>query len=178
MDYYNNNYNIIYDNNIINDRLIIMGIIDDFIYNPKDLNKIFNIDNTIGNIIHIPMLNEFYIKYLNNNYKINIDNLDLNNYYLDNEHLKILSVKTINNIIFQDILIQTTNNIIIIQIYKFIKSYSNISHGGFIIYNNNNGYSTTNNTIYYIKYLNNNLLYNFETNRKNDDKFNLFIKNY
>ena len=153
------NYYKIYEN--IDEKLLIMGKIDYCCDINDELNDIFNIDNSYGTIIHIPMLNEIHIDYLDQIYNIKINNLSTNNNFClyNNDIIKILSIKNVNNIISQDIIIQTNHNMIIIHIYKFIKpfikSFINLTHGSYIIFRNNIISSSKNNTIYYTKYYNN-----------------------
>lgn len=148
----NCSFHRLFDNNCSNDRVVINGKIEKIVDLPKNLNLILNIDMSCGNIVHIPMVNDIYIEYASFGDFINIDDLNINSQkksLLDN--VKILSVKKNKNITYQDILIQTNTNLIIIQIYKFSKPVQNITHGAFIIYQNDLNYSNQNNTIYYTK---------------------------
>lgn len=149
---YNKHYYRLYDNNNLNDRLIINGNIEKIINIPKNINNIFNINISCGNIIHIPLVNNIYIEYQNNKKLININNLDINNYNIDlDDNFKIYSVKTTKNMYYQDIIIQTNNSFIVIQIYKFKHVIKNITHGAFIIYQNDSDNMKSNNTIYYTR---------------------------
>jgi len=146
----NDNYYKVFDNNNNNDHLIINGKIDKIVNYPKNLNDILNIDISYGNIVHIPMVNNILINYENNKKMLNINNLNINESESDNK-IKILSVKIDKNIMYQDILIHTNKNLIILQLYKFIKPIENITHGAFIIYNNDYNDLNQNNTIFYTK---------------------------
>jgi hypothetical protein len=158
-DQLSTSFHRLFDNNCLNDRVVINGKIDKIVDLPKNLNMILNIDISYGNIVHIPMVSNIYIEYSSFEHLINIkdlnnkDNIDLNiyNQKLYSDTIKILSVKKNKNITYQDILIQTNKNLIIIQIYKFSKPIQNITHGAFIIYQNDIDHSNQNNTIYYTK---------------------------
>jgi len=148
----------VFDNNCENDRVVINGKIDKIVNLPKNLNAILNIDISCGNIVHVPMLNDIYIEYDKIKQLINIKELNIDNFTckLDLDEIKILSVKNNKNITYQDIIIQTNKEIIIIQIYKFKIPIENITHGAVIIFQNDLNNSNQNNTIYYTK--NNNKL--------------------
>jgi hypothetical protein len=172
--YVNNNNEIntflyrIFDNNIYDDRVIINGKINKIVNEPKKLNEYLNIDETCGNIVHIPMIHHIYIEYMSNNYVIDIDDISLSNKFFsyDNDEIKIFSVKNNNNITYQDIVIQTKTTIIIIQLYKFRQPLESITHGAFIIYQENEDDKFQNNTIYYTKDNMNLLLDDLKDNRK------------
>lgn len=160
---YNKNYYRIYDNNNINDRIIINGKIEKLVNIPKNINNIFNIDVSCGNIVHIPMVNDIYIEYLNIKKFINIKDLDIcNSHIVLDDSLKIYSVKTTKDMFYQDIIIQTNNTFLIIQIYKFKHTIKNITHGAFIIYQEDSDNMNSNNTIYYTR--NKNIIENIEDN--------------
>lgn len=153
----NNNFYRLFDNNLDDDRIIINGKIEQLLFLPNNFNKILNIDISYRNVVHIPMASNLYIEYLDSNELLDIKNLDINNQYISNNNLiKILSIKSNNNMIYQDILIETNNTLIIVQIYKFKIPIHNITHGAFIIYQNDFDNLNNNNTIYSIK-LNNKL---------------------
>jgi len=146
-------YYRIFDNNCDDDRIIINGKIEKIVDFPKKLNNILNIDISCGNIVHIPMLNDIYIEYLTIKQLIDIKNLNLlNQVNINNsDNIKFLSIKYGKNIIFQDIIIQTNKNIIIIQLYKLINPINDITHGAVIIFQNDLINNNQNNTIYYTK---------------------------
>lgn len=148
----------VFDNNCENDRVVINGKMDKIVNLPKNLNAILNLDMSCGNIVHVPMLNDIYIEYDKIKQLINIKELNIDNFTckLNFDKIKILSVKNNKNIIYQDIIIQTNKEIIIIQIYKFKIPIEHITHGAVIIYQNDLNNSNQNNTIYYTK--NNNKL--------------------
>ena len=148
----------VFDNNCDTDRVTINGKIDKIVKLPKNLNIILNIDSMCGNIVHIPMISDIYIEYDLIKQLINIKDLNKDSYtsVLDKK-IKILSVKNNNNITYQDIIIQTHKEIIIIQIYKFKIPFENITHGAVIIYQNDSDNFNQYNTTYYTK--NNNLLF-------------------
>ncbi len=159
VDNLNDNYYKVFDNNSKNDHVIINGKIDKIVNYPKNLNDILNIDITYGNIVHIPMVNNLLIKYGSKNIILNMSDLNIDNsIYTEDNEIKILSAKVNKNIIYQDILIQTNNNLIILQLYKFIKPVENITHGAFIIYQNDYNDSSQNNTIFYTKNKTNKLI--------------------
>ena len=155
----------VFDNNCEDDRVVINGKIDKIVNLPKNLNAILNIDISCGNIVHIPMVSDIYIEYESIKQLIHIKELNIDNFSskLDIDELKILSVKNNKNITYQDIIIQTNKEIIIIQIYKFKIPFESITHGAVIIYQNDFNNSNQNNTIYYTKN-NNNLLLNSNNN--------------
>lgn len=148
----NQNYYRLYDNNDNFNRIIINGKIDKIVNIPNNINDIFNIDTSCGNIVHIPMVSIIYIEFLNIKKTINITDLHLyNNNVIFDDTLKIYSIKTTENMYYQDIIIDNNNEIIIIQIYKFKYMIDNISYGTFIIYQNNLQNLNSNNTIYYTR---------------------------
>jgi len=161
----NTSFYRIFDNNCDNDRVIINGKIEKLFNQPKNLNNLLNIDISCGNIVNIPMLNDIYIEYLSTKQIINIKDLNILNqvFRLDSDNVKFLSIKYDKNIIFQDIIIHTSKNIIIIQLYKFKIPVEDITHGAVIIFQNNNYENNLNNTIYYTKE-NNQLLIDNITN--------------
>ena len=179
------NYYRVYDNNCDTDRVVINGKIDNIVNLPKNINNIFNIDVSCGNIVHIPMVSDIYIEYLDIKKFINIKNLnsdqnlnsnsnfDSYNNSFFSDTLKIYSVKTKDNIIYQDIIIQTNNTIIIIQVYKFKNPIKNITHGAFIIYQDEVNNMNSNNTIYYTR--NNRIKNKID---KLDDTTNIYNKKY
>jgi hypothetical protein len=178
------NFYRVFDNNCEEDRVVINGKIDKIVNLPKNLNAILNIDMSCGNIVHVPMVSDIYIEYETIKQLIHIKELNINNSSskLDSDEIKILSVKNNKNITYQDIIIQTNKEIIIIQIYKFKIPIENITHGAVIIYQNDMDNSNQNNTIYYTK--NNNLSLNsiYNTRIIIDDnkkiKKNKIIRNY
>jgi len=144
----------LFDNNCDNDRVIINGKIDKIVNIPKNINYLLNIDSTFENIVHIPMASNIYIEYSDIKENINVLNIcdtKSNNYLIDNP-IQFHSVKTQKNIIFQDIIIQTVETIIIVQIYKFKKPIENILYGAFIIYQNDFNNMNCNNVICYSKH--------------------------
>ena len=149
----NLNFYRVFDNNSYDDRIIINSKIEKIVDIPRHINNIFNIDISCGNIIHIPMANDIFIEYLNMNELINISNLDINinNNYLSNSKIKRYSLKENNNIIYQDIIIESNKTFVIIQIYKFKLPLDNITHGAFIIYQNDNMTQNNSNTVFYTK---------------------------
>ena len=162
----------LFDNNCNNDRVIINGKIDKIVNIPKNINYLLNIDSTYGNIVHIPMASNIYIEY--SNIKENINVLDIcdvksNNCLIDNP-IQFHSVKSNKNIIFQDIIIQTIDTIIIVQIYKFKKPIKNISYGAFIIYQNDFNNMNCNVICYYKQN-------NIKINNISDDK-KILYSNY
>jgi hypothetical protein len=146
-------YYRVFDNNCEDDRVVINGKIEKIVNLPKNLNEVLNIDCSCGNIVHIPMVNDIYIEYESIKQLIHIKELNINNFTskLDLDEIKILSVKNSRNITYQDIIIQTNKEIIIIQIYKFKVPFESITHGAVIIYQNDSNNSNQNNTIYYTK---------------------------
>ena len=155
MNSFNLNYYRVFDNNLIDDRIIINSKIERIVDLPQYINNILNIDVSCGNIIHIPMANDIFIEYLNMNEIISINNLDINiNNYSMSDNIKIYSPKENDNIIYQDIIIESTKSFIIIQIYKFKSPLNNITHGAFIIYQNENINHNNSNMVFYT---NNNL---------------------
>jgi hypothetical protein len=105
------------------------------------------------------MADDIYIECSDIKQIINISNLDIFNYNMSNNKIKIYLPKENNNLLYQDIIIDTDSTFIIIQIYKFKSPINNITHGAFIIYQNDNYSLNNNNTIFYTKN-NNNLLIN------------------
>lgn len=161
---YNKHYYRIYDNNNLNDRVIINGKIDKLVNIPKNMNNIFNIDVSCGNIVHIPMVSDIYIEYSNIKKFINIKDLDIcNSHTLLEDSLKIYSTKTTKDMFYQDIIIETNNTFFIIQIYKFKHTIKNITYGAFIIYQDDIDNMNSNNTIYYTRN-NKNIIKNIEDN--------------
>ena len=114
------------------------------------------------------MASDIYIEYADIKQFISVKDLNIYNHNVkfDKETLKIYSVKTYKNIIFQDIIIQTSKTIILIQIYKLYTPISNISHGAFIIYQNDIENMNRNNTVHYSR-KNSNLLLNSITDNDN-----------
>lgn len=150
------NFYRVFDNNCDKDRVIINGKFDSNVDEPKNLNKILNIDSKCGNIVHVPMLSEIYIEYQSTKLLLDVNNFDVNNMNIsnmsiDNSLISLLSVKTHKNIKFQDILIQTSNDIILVQLYKFDYPIDKITHGAFIIYQNDESGYSQNNTIFFTK---------------------------
>ncbi len=142
----------VYDNCSQDDRVIINSKIDKIVKEPKNLNNILNIDPICGNIVHVPMASSIYIEHENNELKLNVSDLNANtNMKFDDSSIKVYSVKSYKNTIYQDITIQTNNTLIIVQIYKFKLQIENITHGAFIIYQNDTQGSNQNNMIFYTK---------------------------
>lgn len=162
----NLNYYRIFDNNSLNDRIIINSKIDKIVDIPDYLNNLFNIDVSCGNIVHIPMADDIFIEYLDISQYININNLNIYNKCNLNNNIKIYSPKENDDMIYQDIIIETKLSFIIIQIYKFKLPINNITHGAFIIYQNDILYQNNSNTIFYTKNNKNLLLNNIIDNHK------------
>jgi hypothetical protein len=153
----NHKYYRLFDNNLSYDRVIINGKIDLEVKNSKYLNNILNIDNNCNNIANIPMVNYIYLEYLNNKQLINVEEWDIfDNNHLSNDNIQFLSVKNNDNIMFRDILIHTSNCLIIIELYKLKKPIDDITHGVLIIYQHDYNIYNPTDTIYYTK--NNNKL--------------------
>jgi hypothetical protein len=176
----------VFDNNCEEDRVVINGKIDKIVNLPKNLNVMLNIDTSYGNIVHVPMVSDIYIEYESIKQLIHIKDLNINNSTskLDKDEIKILSAKNNKNITFQDIIIQTNKEIIIIQIYKFKVPFENITHGAVIIYQNDSNNSNQNNTIYYTKNNNKLILENIDdtsiidTNNRNKILRKINYKNF
>jgi hypothetical protein len=149
----NSTYYRIFDNNSDDDRVVINGKLDKIVNLPKNFNNLLNIDIACGNIVHIPMLNNIYIEYLDVKEVIDIKNLSAftQTQNFSSDDVKFLSVKYTKNIIYQDIIIQTNKNIIIIQLYKLMIPIDDITHGAVIIFQSESNNSNQSNTIYYTK---------------------------
>ena len=149
----NSTFYRIFDNNCDTDRVVINGKIEKIVNLPKNLNNLLNIDISCGNIVHIPMLNDIYIEYLTTKQLIDVKNLSAFNQIQesDSDSVKILSVKYNKNIIYQDIIIQTNKSIIIVQLYKLVVPFGDITHGAVIIFQDDSINNNQNNTIYYTK---------------------------
>ena len=163
----NSKYYRIFDNNCDDDRVVINGKLDKIVNLPKNFNNLLNIDIVCGNIVHIPMLNNIYIQYLDVTEIIDIKNLSAfaqPQCFLSDD-VKFLSIKYTKNIIYQDIIIQTNKNIIIIQLYKLIIPIDNITHGAIIIFQSEGNNNNQSNTIYYTK-INSSLLIDSLSNTK------------
>lgn len=134
------------------DSVIINSKIKELIDVPYDMNNLLYIDNSYGNIVHIPMADELYIEC--NNYKknINICNLFIFDNNTNTDNIKIYSTKENDNLIYRDIIIELSiSSIIIAQVYKFKVPINNITHGAFIIYPDNLQDVNINNMISYSK---------------------------
>ena len=133
-----------------NNQIIINSKIDKLVTLPKNINDILNIDSVFNNnIIHVPMSNNLTIEYNDNKYSIQC--LDLNANNINNDNIKILSPKQTHNLYYQDIIIETGSELVIIQIYNFKNHIDNITHGAFIIYQNDNDTYKQNNSIFYTR---------------------------
>jgi hypothetical protein len=181
------NFYRMFDNNSTTNRVIINGRMDKIVNWPRNLNQILNIDIACGNIVHMPMVGEIYIEcitveWFSIKHLFDAKNLNINNLHhniltetpenkSETDNIKILSVKSNSVLIFQDIIIQTSSGLILIQIYKFKVPVDNITHGAFIIFQNDFDNSNQNNTILYTKNNKNLLLKSIDDNSKIDFNF-------
>ena len=133
-----------------NNHIIINSKIDKLVTLPKNINNILNIDSIFkDNIIHIPMSNDLTIEYKDNNYIIQCLDFNMNN--INNNNIKILSPKQTQHLYYQDIIIDTESDLIIIQVYKLKNQTDNITHGAFIIYQDDSENYKQNNSIFYTR---------------------------
>jgi len=130
----NNIYYKLFDYNDENDRILINGKIPKIIKPTKKLNEILyeNYDNTCS-FINIPMIEKLYIKYKKEEITIDIKNFIY--WHLNkSNNIYILSKHTNDIMTYQDIIINTINGIISINIYKLNNSINNISYGIILLY--------------------------------------------
>ena len=95
------------------------------------------------------MSNELTIEYKDNNYIIQCLDFNMNN--INNNNIKILSPKQTQHLYYQDIIIDTESDLIIIQVYKLKNQTDNITHGAFIIYQDDSENYKQNNSIFYTR---------------------------
>lgn len=153
---YENNMDKIYyrlfNYNNEEDMILINGKIPLIINAPNKLNELLSIDNNDKNcsIINIPMIEKLYIKYKKEDISIDIKNQIYWN-YKKNDNIYILPLRQNEYMSYQDIIINTTNGIISITIYKLLKSINNIKYGIVLLYKSNNDLDTQPSTIFYTK---------------------------
>jgi len=153
---YENNMDKIYyrlfNYNNEEDMILINGKIPIIINAPIKLNELLSIDNNDKNcsIINIPMIEKLYIKYKKEELTIDIKNQIYWN-YKKNDNIYILPLRHNDIMSYQDIIINTSNGIISITIYKLLKNINNIKYGIVLLYRCNNILDNQPSTIYYTK---------------------------
>jgi hypothetical protein len=141
------------------DMILINGEIPLIMNVPNKLNEILSIDNNNCSMINIPMIKKLYIKYKKEELTIDIkDGIYWNN--IKNDNIYILPLRNNNNMSYQDIIINTSNGIISITIYKLHKSINNINYGIVLLYKSYNNLDNQPSTIFFTKKSNNYLIKN------------------
>ena len=127
-------YYKLFDYNDENDTILINGKIPNIIKPTKKLNELLydNYDNSCS-YINIPMIEKLYIKYKKEEITIDIKNFI---YWHSNktDNIYILPKRSNNIMTYQDIIINSSNGIISINIYKLNKNINDITYGIILLY--------------------------------------------
>jgi len=182
-DIYDNNMDKIYyrvfDYNNEEDSILINGSIPKIINPPLKLNEILSIDDNDKNnrVVNIPMIDKLYIKYKKNELVIDIKNFIYWN-YIKNDNIYILPSRSNDDMIYRDIIINTTSGIISINMYKLNKKINDIKYGIVLLYKSYNNLDNQPSTIFFTKKSNKYILKNLYDDSDKKEKKNDNLINY